>query len=100
MISTPGTGCCASSFCSNASAGGHEEQPSEVKSSTTTGLRPASTAEFCAFASAMKTEHTIKRARYSLNTAGKFLIVSSPQFAIGCRIEAESYDWRLLDKQM
>src|ERR1039458_1759477 len=75
MISTPATGCCACSFCSNASAGGQDEQPSEVNNSTTTGLRPASAAEVCASASAARAEQPIKRARGSLNTAGKFLIV-------------------------
>src|SRR3954453_21477801 len=37
MISTPGTGCSCASLLSSASAGGQLEQPSDVKSSTTTG---------------------------------------------------------------
>jgi hypothetical protein len=38
MISAPGTGCWSSSPESKASAGGQLEQPSEVNSSTITGL--------------------------------------------------------------
>src|SRR5260370_33644654 len=37
MISAPAIGCCASSLASKASAGGQLEQPSDVKSSKTTG---------------------------------------------------------------
>src|SRR5215510_7077112 len=37
MISTPAKGCAVSIFASSASAGGQLEQPSDVKSSTTTG---------------------------------------------------------------
>src|ERR1700681_2092577 len=39
MISAPGMGCWSSRVASKASAGGQLEQPSEVKSSTTTGER-------------------------------------------------------------
>src|SRR5580700_3286353 len=42
MTWAPSTGCCSSSPASNASAGGQLEQPSEVNSSTTTGVRCAS----------------------------------------------------------
>src|SRR5260370_2302269 len=38
MISAPATGCSCSSFISSASAGGQLEQPSEVNSSTSTGV--------------------------------------------------------------
>src|SRR5262245_49575619 len=39
MTSAPSTNCSCSSFTSKLSAGGHVEHPSEVKSSTTTGVR-------------------------------------------------------------
>src|SRR5579872_6689217 len=42
MISAPGTGCSSTSFCRSTSAGGHDEHPSEVNSSTRTGLRLSS----------------------------------------------------------
>src|SRR5262245_31024064 len=40
--------CCSSSFKSKASAGGQVEQPSEVKSSTTTGVRVCGEEDDCA----------------------------------------------------
>src|SRR5580698_11063464 len=57
MISAPATGCCCSNCCSNVSAGGQVEQPSEVNSSTTTGWRAASVAGVCAFALTAKGKH-------------------------------------------
>jgi hypothetical protein len=39
MISADATGCSATSRSSNASAGGQLEHPSDVNSSTTTGVR-------------------------------------------------------------
>src|SRR5579863_5030306 len=61
MISAPATGCCACRVCSNRSAGGQEEHPSEVKSSTTTGTRPACAPEVCPFAIHAKAKPTPKR---------------------------------------
>src|SRR5271155_1432591 len=74
MISAPATGCCCSNCCSKASAGGQLEQPSEVNSSTTTGWRPASTAEVCAFALAVKGKHT-SSANESLIAAAEECII-------------------------
>src|SRR3982751_2954915 len=50
MISTPGTGCSCASLLSSASAGGQLEQPSDVKSSTTTGTRADGAGVDCAAA--------------------------------------------------
>src|SRR5208283_4640220 len=81
MISTPATGCCCSNFCSKASAGGHEEQPSEVNSSTSTGVRGASVAGDCAYNS--EPEIAQKRAsaeaicNININAARFFILVIS-----------------------
>src|ERR1700756_2792365 len=48
MITAPAMGCCASSLASKASAGGQLEQPSDVKSSRTTGTLTVLLAGFCA----------------------------------------------------
>src|ERR1700693_136001 len=84
MISVPATSCCACNFCSNASAGGQEEQPSEVNSSTTTGLRTASTEEVCPLAGDAKDEHAtiehtiIMRMRGSGNGAAEYFLMAWP----------------------
>src|SRR5580693_8853873 len=91
MTSAPATGCCCCNCCSNASAGGQLEQPSEVNNSTTTGLRPASTAEACAFVLAAKGKYTASSAKVSaIAAAEKCLMV----FISSCKwmpVQLESY---------
>src|SRR3954471_4465463 len=78
MISTPGTGCSCASLLSSASAGGQLEQPSDVKSSTTTGTRADGAGVDCAAAminisavskldliSALSTQHSALSTQHS-----------------------------------
>src|SRR5215207_1381416 len=96
MTSAPSTGCVASRRASSASAGGQLEQPSEVKSSTTTALREAAGAAFDFAASSFKasvppdprppsvTAATAKTASATTqNTiADSFLIISPVQIVL------------------
>src|SRR5579864_385012 len=66
MTSTPGMGCC-SNFVASASAGGQSEHPSEVNSSTTTGLRPGSVAAVCAVARNANTAQAASTAKLAKN---------------------------------
>src|SRR5712692_658535 len=83
MISAPAMGWSVSSLLNNASAGGQVEQPSEVNSSTTTGVRST-----CASASCVTASHgevglgaTTVKSVPRANSGSAFFMSSSPLFA-------------------
>src|SRR5439155_25419072 len=64
MICAPATGCIVASCCSSTSAGGQLSQPSDVNSSTITGVAGAATGR-TAVAAAMATSASIRAADIS-----------------------------------
>src|SRR3989442_1212411 len=78
MISAPPMGWSVSSLLSNASAGGQVEQPSEVNSSTTTGVRSTCASAACATASRGGVALGVKSKSVPRANSGSAFFMSSP----------------------